>query len=112
MPVTNAKTQDLIDNTLTDMYQTAIGIIDTRLTDREYLVQNKYGGVNDPHWIINVNGTGSKKDKEQLTKDYTDAGWFRVSVTNSEDVDQKPGLMTIRLHKLKAPENNILYGDK
>lgn len=83
---------------LSDWYATAKARVESCLTSPKWMADWRRGHSNAYYWSVIINGEGTAADREQLRKDYVNAGWFHVTVRTSSANDERRGLCGITLY--------------
>lgn len=73
--------------------------IDSNLGDPVYADEMMYGGVDDPHWVIKVEGQATQEQLDTIMEMYLAAGWGRVYAVDC--VDRKRNMINVTIHKFK-----------
>ena len=93
--VSNSVSNDFVDEALTE--------VQTRLNDPKWVRDMRYGTDQDPYYKFVVRGHASAGDKTAISDALTTAGWYRIVVTNSEDLGERPGLCGIQIYAKPDP---------
>lgn len=73
--------------------------IERNLNDAKWVADWRQGTNEDPYWSMAFSGTLTQGEMDQLTSDYSHAGWGFVKITNSEGNGERPGMWGIKLYK-------------
>lgn len=88
--------------------ESSINAVDAEVTAKlqnpRYRRAMQYGTEDNPYWDVTVCGHLNAAEKTTLTQRWVDAGWHNVSVSNSSDNGERPGLVSVKLYKFPQGE--------
>ena len=91
-------------------YKTAILRIDCQLSDKQWVNAMALGDEENPFLEVTMGGFASETDKKCIIAEYLSAGWGKVTVVNSEENGERPGMTLISL--FKYPSENVVETSK
>lgn len=80
----------------------AITHIDQCLTDGRWMRNNVSNSETNPTFHFAIEGVATNGDKERLISEYNAAGWGDVTVRNSAETGERPGMVGVYLCQYKS----------
>ena len=89
-----------------DIIQRTCFEIDAILLDPHKSKESCRGDSDDYYYSVVMPGVLSQQEKDEINGLYTHAGWAKVIVQNSGEVNQRPGIFIVKLYS-KADSRHL-----